>query len=111
VVGSVPALAGAILLSGVAISPTFITAFGLIERRVPPEVLTEGVTWVTTGIGIGMALGAFVAGGVVDAFGARSGFWVSVAAAGLALLIVALGQRVLSEGRPACLGADLAPAG
>ena len=109
-VGSVPALAAAIFLSGVAISPTFITAFGLIERRVPPQVLTEGVTWVTTGIGIGMALGAFVAGGVVDTFGARSGFWVSVAAAGVALLIVVLGQRVLSEGRPAALGADLAPA-
>lgn len=98
-VGSVPALAAAIFLSGVAISPTFITAFGLIERRVPPEVLTEGVTWVMTGIGIGMAVGAFAAGWVVDTFGARSGFWVSVAAATCALLIVALGQRILAERR------------
>jgi MFS family permease len=56
-VGDVPGLAAAILFSGVAVSPTFITAFGLIERRVPPQVLTEGVTWVMTGIGIGMALG------------------------------------------------------
>jgi MFS family permease len=98
-VGSVPALAGAIFLSGVAISPTFITAFGLIERRVPPGVLTEGVTWVMTGIGIGMALGAFVSGWVVDTFGAQNGFWVSVAAASSALLIVVLGQRILGEGR------------
>lgn len=97
--GSVPVLAGAIFLSGVAISPTFITAFGLIERRVPPEVLTEGVTWVMTGIGIGMALGAFAAGWVVDTYGARSGFWVSVVAASTALTIVALGQRVLGEER------------
>ena len=99
-VGSVPALAAAIFLSGIAISPTFITAFGLIERRVPPEVLTEGVTWVMTGIGIGMALGAFLAGWVVDTFGAHNGFWVSVAAATLALLTVALGQRTLGEARP-----------
>jgi MFS family permease len=98
-VDSVPALMGAIFLSGVAISPTFITAFGLIERRAPPEVLTEGVTWVMTGIGIGMALGAFVAGWVVDEFGPHSGFWVSVAAASLALAIVTLGQCVLGEGR------------
>ena len=97
--GSVPALAAAIFLSGVAISPTFITAFGLVERRVPPEVLTEGVTWVMTGIGIGMALGAFVAGWVVDTFGARSGFWVSIVMASAALVIVALGQRILGEGR------------
>lgn len=98
-VGSVPALAGAIFLSGVAISPTFITAFGLIERRVPAAALTEGVTWVMTGIGIGMALGAFVSGWVVDSFGPRNGFWVSVAAASLALLTVTAGQRVLGEAR------------
>jgi MFS family permease len=96
-VNSVSALAGAIFLSGVAISPTFITAFGLIERRVPPEVLTEGVTWVMTGIGIGMALGAFLAGWVVDTFGPRNGFWVSVAAASVSLLIVTFGQRILGE--------------
>lgn len=107
-VGSVPALAGAIFLSGVAISPTFITAFGLIERRVPPEALTEGVTWVMTGIGIGMALGAFVSGWVVDAFGARSGFWVSAVAATLALSIVGLGQGVLDNGRAQRRGASVA---
>jgi len=95
-VGSVLALVAAIFLSGVAVSPTFITAFGLVERRVPPEVLTEGVTWVMTGIGIGMALGAFVAGWVVDSFGAQNGFWVSVAAAVLALLVTLLGQRALA---------------
>jgi predicted MFS family arabinose efflux permease len=54
-----------------------------------------------TGIGIGMALGAFVSGWVVDSFGPRSGFWVSVAAASLALLTIALGQRELDEARPA----------
>jgi MFS family permease len=107
---SVPTLAAAIFLSGVAISPTFITAFGLVERRVPPEVLTEGVTWVMTGIGIGMALGAFISGWVVDTFGARSGFWVSVAAAGTALSIVALGQRTLGEGRAGALGEPTAKA-
>lgn len=95
---SVPALAAAIFLSGVAISPTFITAFGLIERRVPEAVLTEGVTWVMTGIGIGMALGAFVSGWVVDEYGARAGFWVSVASAVIALTIVTLGQKVLGGG-------------
>lgn len=94
---SVPLLALTIFLSGVAVSPTFITAFGLVERSVPSAVLTEGVTWVTTGIGIGMALGAFVSGWVVDEFGARSGFLVSVGAAVAALSIVALSQPVLTR--------------
>ena len=91
-----PLLALTVFLSGVAISPTFITAFGLIERHVPEAMLTEGITWVTTGIGIGMALGAFVAGAVVDAFGAQNGFWVSVASGTIALATVLLGQRSLA---------------
>ena len=52
-----------------------------------------------TGIGIGMALGAFASGWVVDTFGARNGFWLSVGGATAALAIVALGQRCLAETR------------
>ncbi|TIU90072.1 MAG: MFS transporter, partial [Mesorhizobium sp.] len=96
VADTVPLLALAVFVSGVAISPTFITAFGLIERRVPEAMLTEGVTWVMTGIGIGMALGSFAAGWVVDAFGAQSGFLVSVVAGAIALVIVLLGMRSLA---------------
>ena len=93
---SVTLLAVAVFVSGIAISPTFITAFGLIERRVPESMLTEGVTWVMTGIGIGMALGAFVSGWVVDNYGPENGFWVSVAAGAATVVIIALGQRTLS---------------
>jgi len=96
---TVLALTLTIFLSGIAVSPTFITAFGLVERHVPPAVLTEAVTWVGTGIGIGMALGAFASGWVVDTFGARNGFWLSVGGATAALAIVALGQRCLAETR------------
>ncbi|MGV2051525.1 MFS transporter [Agrobacterium sp. 22-209-1] len=96
---SVALLAFAVFLSGVAISPIFITSFGLIERRVPESMLTEGVTWVMTGIGIGMALGAFVSGWVIDNFGPDNGFWVSVAASLSTVVIIVLGQRALSGNR------------
>jgi MFS family permease len=59
-------------------------------------MLTEGITWVMTGIGIGMALGSFAAGWVVDVLGAQSGFLVSVAAGTIALAIVLAGQRSLA---------------
>ena len=95
--GTVPLLSVAIFFSGIAISPTFITAFGLVERRVPESMLTEGVTWVTAGIGIGMALGAFVSGWVVDTYGAQNGFWVSVAAGAATVVTVALGQCSLVD--------------
>ena len=101
VADTVPLLAVAVFVSGIAISPTFITAFGLIERRVPESMLTEGVTWVMTGIGIGMALGSFAAGWAVDTFGAQNGFWVSVAAGAATVATVALGQSSLAGGKPA----------
>jgi MFS family permease len=107
VADTVPLLALAVFASGVAISPTFITAFGLIERRVPEAMLTEGVTWVMTGIGIGMALGAFAAGWVVDNFGAQNGFWVSVVAGTVALLTVLLGQKSLAGERTRSLSATV----
>ena len=109
---SVTLLAIAVFVSGIAISPTFITAFGLIERRVPESMLTEGVTWVMTGIGIGMALGAFVSGWVVDTYGSQNGFWASVAAGTITVAIVALGQKSLAgdcDDGQAC--AALEPAG
>ena len=96
---TVPLLALAVFVSGVAISPTFITAFGLVERRVPAAMLTEGVTWVMTGIGIGMAAGAFVTGWVVDNFGAQSGFLVSVASGAIAFVTVLFGQKSLAGRR------------
>lgn len=107
---SVALLATAVFVSGIAISPTFITAFGLIERRVPESMLTEGVTWVMTGIGIGMALGAFVSGWVVDTYGPANGFWVSVVAAVAAMLTIGLGQRTLAGERRASAAAMPAPA-
>ena len=93
---TVPLLTIAVFVSGLSISTTFITAFGLIERRLAPEMLTEGITWVMTGIGIGMALWAFTSGWVVDTYGPRNGFWVSVLAGALALLTVLLGQSTLA---------------
>ena len=107
---TVQVLTVTIFVSGIAIAPTFITAFGLVERHVPPAVLTEAVTWVGTGIGIGMAAGSFVSGWVVDSFGAHNGFWLSVGAATVAVSIVVAGQRWLSE-TPAGIEANSQRAG
>lgn len=99
-VNSVPTLALALFLGGVSISPTFITAMGLIERLVPAAKLTEGITWSMTGIAIGMALGSFTSGYVIDQFGASDGFWISVAAGGVALATALLGYRAISVTAP-----------
>ncbi len=106
-VPNIAVLALLLFISGVSISPTFITSFGLIERHVPASKLTEGITWAMTGIGIGMAIGSFVSGWVIDLYGADDGFWVSVAAGGVALATALLGYcRLTAERRDG----ELAPA-
>lgn len=95
-VTNIPMLALFLFMAGASISPAFITAFGLIEQRIPAAKLTEGITWAVTGIGIGMAVGSFVSGYVIDAFGPASGFYVSVAAGATALATVTLGYRILA---------------
>ncbi|MBK1870138.1 MFS transporter [Aestuariivirga sp. YIM B02566] len=94
---NIPMLGLALFIAGAAVSPSFITAFGLIEQSIPVARLTEGMTWAMTGIGIGMAAGSFSAGYVVDAYGPASGFWVSVTAGVLALAAVTAGYRMLAD--------------
>lgn len=94
-VDTVPTLALALFVSGAAISPTFITAFGLVERLIPAAKFTEGITWVMAGIGIGMAIGSFASGWVIDVAGPSQGFWVSITAGCVATAAAILGQQHL----------------
>ncbi len=79
-------------LTGFMISPTLIAAMTLVEIHVPAARLTEGIAWTTTGMAIGVAPGAAVAGWVIDHHGASAGFWVPLVA-GLAASAVAWSLR------------------
>jgi MFS family permease len=91
VVGGLPAMAAALAVAGVTISPTLITGFGLTERASARSRVTEALAWVTTALGIGVALGAAVAGPLIDSVGARAGYAVAVTSgllgAGCSLLL------------------------
>ncbi|MDH6122983.1 MFS transporter [Kitasatospora sp. GAS204B] len=92
------AVGGALFLSGLSIAPTMITAMGLVERLVPAAQLTEGMSWTTTGLALGVAGGSSLAGWVVDSAGAAAGYRVPLTAAVFALLVALAGGRRL---RPA----------
>ncbi|MCU7647625.1 MFS transporter [Pseudomonas piscis] len=87
--GNILGLSLAVFVAGLFFSPTLIVAMALVERIVSPAKLTEGLTWLVTGLGVGVALGAAGAGGLVDQFGARSGFWLALAG-GAVVLVAAL---------------------
>ena len=82
-------LALTVFVADLFFAPTLIVAMALIERIVPPAKLTEGLTWLVTGLSIGVAVGAAGSGWLVDAHGARSGFWLALVG-GLVVLLAAL---------------------
>ncbi|GGS68896.1 MFS transporter [Nonomuraea spiralis] len=103
VVGLVPILlvddpwvmAAVAFVAGLAISPTLITGFSLTERLVPPSLLTEGMAWISTSIGFGVAIGAWAGGHLTDTFGASDAYVFSVGAALLAALVGVGGSGLL----------------
>ncbi|MBK3574186.1 MFS transporter [Streptomyces sp. MBT65] len=99
-VGNLTLLAVALFLAGLSIAPTMITTMSLIEEHVPRAKLTEGMTWVSTGLAVGVALGSSVAGWVIDAADARAGYGVPVVAGAVAVAVGFLGYRRLSRPAP-----------
>ena len=85
-------------VAGWFFSPTLIVAMALIEKLVPPARLTEGLTWLITGLSVGVAIGAAGSGALVDQFGARSGFWLALAAGAVVLAAALLSYRRLGAG-------------
>jgi len=96
-VGNLPFLAVALFVAGLSIAPTMITTMALIEQHVPRAKLTEGMTWVSTGLAVGVALGSSVAGWVIDAAGARVGYGVPAVSGAVAVAVGFLGYRRLSR--------------
>jgi MFS family permease len=84
-----------VVLAGIAVSPSLISAFTLAEQLVPRAAVTEAFTWIGTALGLGVAVGASVAGKVVDAQGANASFLVATVAAGVAAVVVGVFQRLL----------------
>ncbi|MEU2894836.1 MFS transporter [Streptomyces sp. NPDC001273] len=99
-VGNLPFLAVALFFAGLAIAPTMITTMSLIEEHVPRAQLTEGMTWVSTGLAAGVAAGSSVAGRVIDAAGARAGYGVPAVAGAVAVAVGFLGYRRLKRPAP-----------
>ncbi len=96
-VTNLTALAAAVLVAGFFFAPTMIVAMSLIERQVAESQLTEGMTWLLAGLNVGVALGAAIAGQVVDSSGPRVGFYVALCAGILVLLMAFLSHVTLHK--------------
>ena len=63
-----------VYLCGLAIAPTLIAGFSLLEAQAKPGRRTEAMSWLSSGIAVGIAAGASVVGFVIDAHGPRFGY-------------------------------------
>ncbi|GAA3925561.1 MFS transporter [Actinomadura viridis] len=97
-VGNLWLMMAVVFFSGLAISPTIIPGYGLVERLVPPRQLTEGLALMSTSVSIGVAAGSSTAGRIIDAHGSQAAFLVPLAAALVAAALGVAGARVMSSG-------------
>jgi MFS family permease len=94
-VPSVALMAPAATLAGVAIAPTLIAGFTLVQKLVPSGALTEGLNWMITALGVGAAIGAWTAGLIADSAGGATAFLIAVVAGGAAVIVAACGRSRL----------------
>ncbi len=78
-------------VAGFFFSPTMILAIGFVEREAPPNMLTEGFTWLITGLAVGVALGSAGVGMIIDTYGIDAGFLLAIAAGICVLLTACIG--------------------
>jgi len=84
-------LDGVIFLCGMTIAPSLIAGYSLLESTALPGRATEAMSWLSTGISVGVACGATAVGFVLDAFGPRWGY-AFAAACGVTAALIYLGS-------------------
>ncbi|MGW0751932.1 MFS transporter [Streptomyces sp. NPDC002587] len=85
--GSVPLLALALLMAGMATAPVMVTAMSRVHARTPEGRLNEGMTLAVTAIFAGIAVGSATAGTLIDHLGPTAPYALPAAAALAALVI------------------------
>jgi len=98
--GSVLAIAAVILLAGATIAPTAASLYAMVDRFAPAGTHTEAFSWVETAGLTGAALGAAVAGPLVQSAGPTAAFAFGGAAGAVAVLIAVLGAHRLDDAPP-----------
>lgn len=97
---SIPMMALAVFITGLAISPGMIVANLFVEQVSPASKLTEAFAWLGSAMATGAAIGSIVAGYLVDEYGVRGGQWSSVVAGVACGLIVTVGWKMLRSPDP-----------
>jgi MFS family permease len=93
-VSGIPVATVALFVIGLALAPTLITLFSLIEASVPRSRLNEAMAFVQTGVSGGIAPGAWLAGVVADGASGSAAYWVCTVSGVLAALATTMVRAV-----------------
>lgn len=79
-------------IAGATIAPSLTNTDTVVQRVVKRDQITEGMAWVRIGMGAGVAVGAWVAGVLIEQQGAHAGLYTAagagIAAFGIAVLTI-----------------------
>ena len=93
-------LAVALFISGIGVAPLIVAGYNVAEKSVPPEKVTETLSWVIAGLSLGGALPGTLTGHIIDSQGASKAFIIPIAClllANLATLPYLLTWRRISD--------------
>jgi MFS family permease len=91
-------LAPVIYFCGLTIAPTLIAGYSVLESTALPGRATESMSWLNTGVSVGLACGATAVGFILDAFGPRWGYAFAAAAGVTATLTYLAGLPKVARG-------------
>jgi MFS family permease len=94
--GSMPVFAVLVTLAGVGLAPSTAAAYSLVGDLAPAGAVTEAYSWQIVGYVAGSAVGAWLAGLLVERSGVVAALASAPVAAALGLLLALAGRRALT---------------
>ncbi|MFI5735430.1 hypothetical protein ACIA49_35300 [Kribbella sp. NPDC051587] len=95
VAGSAAILGGLLALVGIFAAPRMITAYTLLDELAPRDSLTQGYSWLVSGIAAGSAVGSTIAGAVVQRYGVPQSFALAGVSAAVGAGVAVMGRAAL----------------
>jgi predicted MFS family arabinose efflux permease len=83
------------LVCGLTIAPTLIAGYSLVERQASDLRRTEAMTWLSSTVSVGVAIGSSVAGQLVDLSGPKVSFGFAAGCGAAAVAVCLMGRRKL----------------
>jgi MFS family permease len=94
--GSMPVFAVLVIVAGLGLAPSTAAAYSLIGELAPAGAVTEAYSWQIVGYVAGSAVGAWLAGVIVEHVAVAAALACAPLAAALGLLLALAGRRTLT---------------